>query len=66
MMFNIDYTKSAEKAVVGKKVRQPVVGSMDMGAQLAEQDEAVLKARPQTQALRELDDDCPAEENEFH
>ena len=65
-MFQIDYSRSAEKSVAGEKIRQSVAASKGIDTQLTERHEAAAEARYQRPLHHELvDDTCPAEENEF-
>jgi len=65
-MFQIDYSRSAEKSVAGEKIRQPVATNKGIGTQLTARHEVTAEARYQRPLSHELDDDtCPTEENEF-
>jgi len=64
-MFNIDYSRSAEKGVASEKTRQPAAAKKDMEIPVTERYEVAV--RPQRPVLHELaEDDGLAGENEFH
>ena len=66
-MFNIDYSRSAEKSVVDEKTRQPVTGNMGLDMQPAEQCETETDARCHRPRPHKLPDDAvQVEENEFY